>query len=101
MSDTREGGYGRETDVRRPEGYTLIGLHKMAAQNGDGMVPELYELMMDREERQRDYPNVEQFPIWDARMPGEAAEKPLGRDAANGNNVVAFKPLKADRKRKA
>jgi hypothetical protein len=34
-------------------------------------------------------------------MPGEAAEKPLGRDAANGDNVVAFKALKADRKRKA
>jgi hypothetical protein len=85
----------------RPEGYTLIGLHKLAAQNGEGMVPELYQLMMEREERRRDYPNVEQFPIWEARMPGEPSEKPLGRDALNGNNVVVFEASKAETKRKA
>jgi hypothetical protein len=86
---------------RRPEGYTLIGLHKLAAQNGEGLVPELYELMMEREERRLHYPNVEQFPIWDARMPGEEPDKPLGRDALTGDNVVTFDALKADKKRKA
>ena len=86
---------------RRPEGYTLIGLHKLAAHNGDGMVPEFYELMMEREERRRYYPNVEQFPIWEARMPGELPEKPLGRDALDGRNVIAFEAPEAERKRKA
>jgi hypothetical protein len=84
-----------------PEGYTLIGLHKLAAQNGDGLVPELYQLMMEREERRRHYPNVEQFPIWDARMPGEPAEKPLGLDPLNGDNIVVFGAVTAQAKRKA
>lgn len=86
---------------KRPEGYTLIGLHKLAAQNGEGMTPELYELMMEREERRLYYPNVEQFPIWEARMPGEQPDKPLGRDALTGDNVVTFEAVKADHKRKA
>ncbi len=86
---------------KRPEGYTLIGLHKLAAQNGEGMAPELYQLMMERQEQRDYYPNVEQFPIWEARMPGELPEKPLGRDALDGRNVIAFEAPEAERKRKA
>ena len=29
----------------RPDASLFIGLHKLAQQNGDGLVPELYELM--------------------------------------------------------
>jgi hypothetical protein len=75
---------------QRPEGFVMIGLHKLAAQNGDGLVPELYELLMKNAERQADYPNVTEFPYWQTRMPGVEPERPLGREAANGNNVVAF-----------
>ncbi|KQV83703.1 hypothetical protein [Rhizobium sp. Root1220] len=85
----------------RPEGFMMIGLHKLAAQNGDGLVPELYDLLLRNAERRREYPNVAEFPVWDARMPGQQPEKPLGLEAANGNNVVAFTPVRAGGKRKA
>jgi hypothetical protein len=74
----------------------MIGLHKLAAQNGDGLVPELYELFQQHAERQQIYRNVMLFPTWETRMPGEAATRPLGPAAANGNNVLAF-PSRADR----
>ena len=33
---------------QRPDAFMMIGLHKLAAQNGDGLVPELYELLTRR-----------------------------------------------------
>ncbi|MDP9813286.1 hypothetical protein J2W42_006157 [Rhizobium tibeticum] len=78
----------------RLDGVMMIGLHKLAAQRGDGLVPELYDLLL-RNARRRDYPNVSEFPLWEARMPGQQPQKPLGLDAANGNNVVAFAPERA------
>ena len=86
---------------RGPQGYTLIGLHKLAAHDGGGMVPELLELLMEREERRERYPNIEPFPIWEARKPGALPAKPLGRDALDGRNVIAFEFPEAERKRKA
>lgn len=80
----------------RPDGFTMIGLHKLAAHGGDGLVPELYEVFLENAARQRSYPNVVLFPAWEARMPGEATTKPIGADAADGNNIVAF-PRYADR----
>lgn len=47
----------------------LIGLHKLAEQNGDGMVPELYALLAERRQADRDMANV--VPL------------PRGRDAAS------------------
>ncbi|PDT02592.1 hypothetical protein CO666_18635 [Rhizobium chutanense] len=87
---------------QRPDGFTMIGLHKLAAQTGDGLVPELYELFQQHAERQQIYRNVTLFPAWEARMPGEAATRPLGQAAVNGNNILAF-PSHAARagKRKA
>ncbi len=64
------------------QGFMMIGLHKLAAQNGDGLVPELYDLLMENAARQRLYPNVTAFPVWEARMPGEMADRPLGRDGS-------------------
>jgi hypothetical protein len=84
----------------RPDGFMMIGLHKLAAQNGDGLVPELYNLLVKTAERREQYPNVAEFPIWAARMPGQQLEKPLGLEAANGNNVVAFARVRAGGKRK-
>lgn len=86
---------------KRPDGFTMIGLHKLAAQNGDGLVPELYDLLMKHAEQRELYANVAEFPVWDARMPGEQPENPLGLEAANGNNVVAFAPVGASRTRNA
>ncbi len=74
----------------RPDGFTMIGLHKLAAYGGDGLVPELYAVFLENAARQRSYPNVVLFPTWEARMPGEAAARPVGADAAAGNNIVAF-----------
>lgn len=85
---------------QRPEGFMMIGLHKLAAQNGDGLVPELYELLMKNAERETQADNVTEFPYWETRMPGVEPEKPLGREAANGNNIVAFAaPVRKSRKR--
>ncbi|MBD9448230.1 MULTISPECIES: hypothetical protein [unclassified Rhizobium] len=85
----------------RPGGVMMIGLHKIAAQRGDGLVPELYELLLRNAERRKDYPNVSEFPLWEARLPGQQPEKPLGLEAANGNNVVAFAPSRVAAKSKA
>ncbi len=40
----------------------FIGLHKLAAQNGDGLVPELYALLTARAEAAADNTNVVAFP---------------------------------------
>lgn len=76
----------------RPDGFALIGLHRLAAQNGDGLVPELYELLMRRDNDQRRAANVATFPAWKTRQPGEAPEQPLDAASRNGANVVAFAP---------
>ncbi len=73
-----------------PEGLMLIGLHKLAAQNGDGLVPELYELLMRRAEEQRRAANVATFPAWKTRQPGEAPDQPLDDASRDGANVIAF-----------
>ncbi|MBY3594432.1 hypothetical protein [Rhizobium bangladeshense] len=88
---------------QRPDSFTMIGLHKLDAQSGDGLVPELYELFQQHAARQQTYHNVTLFPTWEARMPGEAATRPLGAAAANGNNILAFPSpaVRAAAKRKA
>ncbi|RUM07506.1 hypothetical protein [Rhizobium chutanense] len=87
---------------QRPDGFTMIGLHKLAAQSGEGLVPELYELFQQHAERQQIYQNVTLFPAWEARMPGEAATRPLGQAAANGDNILVFaSPAARALKRKA
>ena len=75
-----------------PDGFMLIGLHKLAAQNGDGLVPELYELLMRRAEEQQRAPNVTTFPAWKARFPGEAPDRLLAEVTRDGANIIAFAP---------
>ncbi|WLS07615.1 hypothetical protein Q9314_15735 [Shinella sumterensis] len=73
----------------RPKPFMMIGLHKLAAQNGDGLVPELYEWMANRAEM-LESDNVPAFPFRNVR-PVRAAglEGQPGLDARN-DNVVAF-----------
>jgi len=68
----------------------MIGLHKLAAQNGDGLVPELYALLTRRSEM-LESANVTAFPIESARPPARRAvfEDGLALEARN-DNVVAF-----------
>lgn len=75
-----------------PDGFMMIGLHKLAAQNGDGLVPELYELLMRRAEQQRQAPNVTTFPSWQARLRGEQSDIAPDITARDGTNVIAFTP---------
>lgn len=46
----------------RPDASLFIGLHKLAEQNGDGLVPELYTLLADRRTTEQDMTNVVAFP---------------------------------------
>ncbi|RWX78857.1 hypothetical protein EPK99_09775 [Neorhizobium lilium] len=56
------------------DGSLLIGLHKLAEQNGDGLVPELYALLSGRREAAMDAVNVVAFPCSAAaRSPAGAA----------------------------
>jgi len=68
----------------------MIGLHKLAAQNGDGLVPELYALLTRRAEM-LESANVTAFPMESARPPVRRAafEEGTALEARN-DNVVAF-----------
>ena len=68
----------------------MIGLHKLAAQNGDGLVPELYALLTRRAEM-LESENVTEFPVHSARPRARAAafEGAPALEARN-DNVVAF-----------
>ncbi|TNM62827.1 hypothetical protein FHP24_16540 [Aliirhizobium smilacinae] len=46
----------------RPDASLFIGLHKLAEQNGEGLVPELYELLVSRSRDNRDDDNIIRFP---------------------------------------
>jgi len=78
----------------RPEAFAMIGLHKLAAQNGDGLVPELYALLT-RRACLLDSANVVEFPVNDARPPARRAafEDDMALDPRN-DNVVAFSSLR-------
>ncbi|WP_119940828.1 hypothetical protein [Neorhizobium sp. NCHU2750] len=45
----------------RPDATLFIGLHKLAEQNGEGLVPELYEILASRRRNDEDS-NVIRFP---------------------------------------
>lgn len=74
----------------RPESFMMIGLHKLAAQNGDGLIPELHALLTRRAEM-LESENVAEFPVASARPPARRAsfEGAQALEARN-DNVVAF-----------
>ncbi|MCW0000790.1 hypothetical protein OE766_21400 [Pararhizobium sp. YC-54] len=69
----------------RPDQFMMIGLHKLAAQFGDGLVPELYELLSRRARMAEDNPNVTEFPAWQVRPPARPGLAPEPRD-----NILPF-----------
>jgi hypothetical protein len=71
----------------RPDQFTMIGLHKLASQFGDGLVPELYELLSRRARLVEDNPNVAEFPVWHVRPPARA---PLGLAPEPRDNILPF-----------
>ena len=63
----------------------LVGLHKMAAERGDGLVPEMLEILKRRQESFDERANVTHFPARELDVsPMET------RPASNENNVITF-----------
>ena len=74
----------------RPDAFMMIGLHKLASQNGDGLVPELYALLTRRADM-LETENVTEFPVQNTRPPARTAsfEGAPSLEARN-DNVIAF-----------
>ncbi|PXA83009.1 hypothetical protein DMC25_18540 [Caulobacter sp. D4A] len=68
----------------RPDTSLFIGLHKLAAQNGDGLVPELYALLTARAEAAADMTNVVAMPKLPKVMSAEVS-------SGDGARVLAFR----------
>ena len=67
--------------------FTLIGLHKMAAERGDGLIPEMLDVLRRSGEAL--------FADFDQRaglvqFPERRKESSPVRPASNENNVIAF-----------
>jgi hypothetical protein len=71
----------------RPDQFMMIGLHKLASQFGDGLVPELYELLSRRAQIVEDNPNVTEFPAWQSRPP---AREVFGIALEPRDNILPF-----------
>jgi hypothetical protein len=54
----------------------LIGLHKLAEQNGEGLVPELYALLSARTDEQSKAVNVVAFPAGPGSRTGNSRGEP-------------------------
>ncbi|KRD69848.1 MULTISPECIES: hypothetical protein [Sinorhizobium/Ensifer group] len=80
----------------RPDLCMMIGLHKLAAQHGDGLVPELYEILT-RRARMLDDANVAEFPTWQTRPP---VRDPLGLAEPKEGTILAFPRAANDAARK-
>lgn len=70
-----------------PDQMTMIGLHKLASQFGDGLVPELYELLTNRARMLEENANVTEFPAWQTRPP---ARDPLGLASPGEGAILSF-----------
>jgi hypothetical protein len=66
--------------------FMLVGLHKMAAERGDGFVPEMLEILKRSRKGFDASANVMHFPARDV----EVASPMEIRPASNENNVIAF-----------
>lgn len=64
----------------------LVGLHKMAAERGDGFIPEMLEVLKQSRQAFDGAANVMQFPERDV----EPVSPMEIRSASNENNVIAF-----------
>jgi hypothetical protein len=67
----------------------LIGLHKLAQQNGDGLVPELYALLTRRPDELEEDGCIVRFPIGQTRPP--SVDLPDEGQAANRAQVIPLR----------
>jgi hypothetical protein len=77
------------------DGSLLIGLHKLAEQNGEGLVPELYALLSGQSGRGEEplaADNVLTFPK--AISATAAARRHLSADAPTGQATASVLPLR-------
>jgi hypothetical protein len=78
-----------------PNEFMMIGLHKLAAERGDGLIPELLALYGERQRMAMQSPNVVAFPD---ELASPASVHPPGN--VGNDNVIAFKPYLAQKARK-
>lgn len=69
----------------RRDGSLLLGLHALAQQNGDGLVPELHALLAGRRDAPADMTNVVAMPV----RPQLGAEAAVSQDEPG--RVLAFR----------
>lgn len=69
------------SDDRR-DATLFIGLHKLAQQNGDGLVPELYDLLTRRPDELPEGNGIVRFPIGRTRPPAVSGEPDAGARCA-------------------
>lgn len=71
-----------------------VELHKMADQGADPTLTEMYEVVGERERRNRaaaDGGNVLAFPYLRTRQPGEKPFFEIGDAAQRGGNILSFR----------
>ncbi|TCN32517.1 hypothetical protein EV184_104183 [Sinorhizobium americanum] len=71
----------------RPDQMMMIGLHELASQLGDGLVPELCEVLKRRSRMLEDNPNVAEFPARQARPP---VREPFGLEPSSSAVILPF-----------
>ncbi|MBO9655206.1 hypothetical protein O3S81_00945 [Agrobacterium sp. SOY23] len=89
MSDERNNFKGEEPAAEA----CCVELHKMAGQAADPALTELYEIVGERERRNRAARiggNVVTFPYLRTRQPGETPPFELGEAAERGRNILPF-----------
>lgn len=67
----------------------LIGLHKLAQQSGDGLVPELYALLTRRPDELEEDDCIVRFPIGQTRPP--SARLPEEQVSCNTADIIPMR----------
>lgn len=79
-------------DDNRPDQATMIGLHKLAGEPGDGLMPELYAFLNQTPEALSVSENIVSFPAGRARLPRRSPHAiPTIARVAGGDNLLAFR----------
>lgn len=81
----------------RLDACTMIGLHKLASQVGDGLVPELHELLSRRPRVIDTHENVTEFPFKPSR---HSIRRPFGLVLEQKDNILRFPSAAASAARK-
>lgn len=73
-------------------GFTLLGLHGLAAPNGDGLVPELLALLTERAHAETTGGPSAAVVAFPARVPRPPVSGSGAPDGGRNDNIVAFPP---------